>query len=492
MTNLSYEPLKTYSPYPNKKRRIIIFLVVIALVVGGVFYFSNKQDNQKSRDKKESIEKKGAKATVPVSKKKTLVSPKTIENKLTQDIKPATDLLKNIKKAKNNESEILEIPDFDVQPKKDSNSEEVIKEQGKQAEHKAKTQAEASPSKEKKEEGSKSNVNKPVTKQNEKNVMPKLDDEIIKLNFEEADKKAKELKEFIKKNEEILDKAKKMYDKKDYFGVHEILAEIVQKNNLYTGYYRKVDISDSTVKVDSQIVSDSETEVTELTYEGDNDSSKRVASLKLPFHLWLKMARIYSDANTKTFFSSKSYVPFNKTLYQVQRGDALQKVAKKFNSTVAAIQKQNGMDKFNFNIRVGENLNVYNGQWRIVVNKSKFLLMLFDKDNLFSAYSIALGKNNKTPIGNFKIVSKVIEPDWYSGTERIAYGDERNVLGTRWMEIKSTDKNNKELKGYGVHGTWERDSINKMRSNGCVRMLNENVEELFDIIPLNTPIKIIE
>ena len=60
------------------------------------------------------------------------------------------------------------------------------------------------------------------------------------------------------------------------------------------------------------------------------------------------------------------------------------------------------------------------------------------------------------------------------------------------MLLKPTEKSNKNLKGYGIHGTWDRESIGKARSNGCIRMLNEQVEELFRIIPLATPVEIIE
>ena len=466
MSNLSYEPLKTYSPYPNKKRRfiIILFLIIIAVTIFAVFYL-------KSNDK--------SKAPKPVKKTQQQTVQKQVTNK------------KNIKKESSKISEEkldIDIKFDELKTKQVAKAKKTIKEKTiipKAAESK---KAEKTKLESKKEEVKPKEEIKKIT-------MPSLDEDIMNLNIAEANKNKAKLDKFIKVQEKILKEAEELYKNKDYFGVHEKLAKIVENNNFYTTAKKQLNSGNlNTVKnsKDSKIENNEKknsAEFNELTLNSEKNKNK---DGKLPFDLWLKMVRIYSDANTKTFFSNRSYSPFDKTIYKVQRGDALQKIAKKFKTTITAIQKRNSMNKYNYNIRVGENLSIYDGDWHIIVNKSKFLLMLFDKDNLFAAYSIALGKNNKTPIGNFKIISKVIEPDWYSNNEKIPYGDERNVLGTRWMEIKSTDDKNRKLKGYGVHGTWERNSINKMRSNGCVRMLNENVEELFDIIPINTPIKIIE
>ena len=70
----------------------------------------------------------------------------------------------------------------------------------------------------------------------------------------------------------------------------------------------------------------------------------------------------------------------------------------------------------------------------------------------------------------------------------IDFGSEENLLGTRWMALESAD--HPELTGFGIHGTWERDSIGSESSAGCIRMLNEEVEELFDLVPRKTIVTI--
>jgi len=73
----------------------------------------------------------------------------------------------------------------------------------------------------------------------------------------------------------------------------------------------------------------------------------------------------------------------------------------------------------------------------------------------------------------------------------IPYGDKENVLGTRWISLTATGQTPK-VRGYGIHGTWEPDTVGKQASAGCVRLLNPDVEELFLIVPMGTPVTIVE
>ena len=186
---------------------------------------------------------------------------------------------------------------------------------------------------------------------------------------------------------------------------------------------------------------------------------------------------------------------FNKSWYVVKSGDALTKIAKKYNTTVSLIKSLNNKDTDI--IKVGERLLVFNGKnsdnkntFSINVSKSKNTLDLLVNDKLFKRYPVGTGKFGKTPEVDFFVYDKIEEPPWTrpSDNKIIEYGDPENVLGTRWFALKSPE--NKELIGFGIHGTWERDSIGHQSSDGCVRMFNEDVEELFDLIPRNTKVTI--
>jgi L,D-transpeptidase-like protein len=55
------------------------------------------------------------------------------------------------------------------------------------------------------------------------------------------------------------------------------------------------------------------------------------------------------------------------------------------------------------------------------------------------------------------------------------------VLGTRRLELGD---------GYGIHGTNEPESIGHAASHGCVRLRNEDVEKLYDMVAVGTPVYI--
>lgn len=186
----------------------------------------------------------------------------------------------------------------------------------------------------------------------------------------------------------------------------------------------------------------------------------------------------------------------NKIWYNVERGDSFDKIARKFNTTIALTKKIN--NRKTDIIRTGERLLVFQGTsidgkncFSINVSKSKNILDLMLNDKIFKRYKISTGKFGKTPEADFLILSKQKEPIWTrpSDNKIIKYGDDRNVLGTRWMAIKSED--NPEYVGFGIHGTWDRESIGFQSSEGCIRMFNEDVEELFDLVPYKTLVRII-
>ncbi len=54
---------------------------------------------------------------------------------------------------------------------------------------------------------------------------------------------------------------------------------------------------------------------------------------------------------------------------------------------------------------------------------------------------------------------------------------ERNRTQRTWITILGPGDNK-----YGIHGTWQPDSIGKEMSKGCVRMLNEEIEWLYNLL----------
>jgi len=157
--------------------------------------------------------------------------------------------------------------------------------------------------------------------------------------------------------------------------------------------------------------------------------------------------------------------------YTIKPGDNLSKIAAQYNITWRLIQRINGLTSTS--IRVDEKLKIVKGPFDAVVEKNKYRLSVYLGSQYVKSYRVGLGKNDSTPVGNFKVESKLIEPDWIRPGKITKYGDPENQLGTRWIGF---------MKGYGIHGTWEPETIASQCSEGCVRMLNEEVEELFDLL----------
>jgi lipoprotein-anchoring transpeptidase ErfK/SrfK len=63
-------------------------------------------------------------------------------------------------------------------------------------------------------------------------------------------------------------------------------------------------------------------------------------------------------------------------------------------------------------------------------------------------------------------------------------GGPENPLGARALYLFS----NGEDTLYRIHGTNEPASIGKALSSGCIRMLNQDVAELYDRVQINTPV----
>ncbi len=171
-------------------------------------------------------------------------------------------------------------------------------------------------------------------------------------------------------------------------------------------------------------------------------------------------------------------------IYEVQKGDTLVEIAKKYNTTVDLIKKSNNLE--NNAIFPGMKLKIINSEFSILVIKSQNILTLKLSGEILKSYKISTGKGgyNSTPIGTFYITTKLPDPVWYKNGKKFLPQDPENVLGSRWMGLSK--------KGYGIHGTTEPDSIGKPITEGCVRMYNSDVEELYSLVPVGTKVNIIE
>ena len=127
----------------------------------------------------------------------------------------------------------------------------------------------------------------------------------------------------------------------------------------------------------------------------------------------------------------------------------------------------------------------------LVVDRGGYRIKLFKRLKLEKAYPIAVGKAGlETPAGLYTIQNKATNPAWHVPNsewagelagEVIPGGVPENPIKARWLGVYD---------GVGVHGTDARGSIGTNASHGCIRMLVEDVTELYDQVPVGAPIYI--
>ena len=138
--------------------------------------------------------------------------------------------------------------------------------------------------------------------------------------------------------------------------------------------------------------------------------------------------------------------------------------------------------------------NGYEQSGTIVVDpKAHFLYYVF-RDGLATRYGVGVGRDGFAWSGNAEIRMKRVWPRWVPPREMVERdkrarkwangqpGGPDNPLGARALYLFADGKDTL----YRIHGTTEPESIGKSVSSGCIRMLNEDVADLFEKVKIGT------
>jgi len=178
----------------------------------------------------------------------------------------------------------------------------------------------------------------------------------------------------------------------------------------------------------------------------------------------------------------------------VERGDSLISLRKRaleatpqLVTCTGLIAKANQLGKSP--IHPGQTLRIPTQRVRMLVDLDAHWAFYMAGDEIIEAWEVGVGKRgNETKPGTYYVGEKREEPMWFPpGEQPVAYGDPRNPLGTRWIELRTSEGQPSHL---GFHGTNEPDSVGGDTSQGCLRMRNAEVEELFEILPKGTEVLI--
>jgi hypothetical protein len=173
----------------------------------------------------------------------------------------------------------------------------------------------------------------------------------------------------------------------------------------------------------------------------------------------------------------------------------------------------NSTDYFSQNVRSGSKFNVFrkdkNVEFHLVVDITHLKLAFYYLDRgtqervLLKTYPLGLGRldpskpsGTLTPLGSYSLGDKVaVYKEGVTGFFHDQKTEMIRVFGTRWIPFdQEVGGSFESAKGYGIHGApWivdqksgqlveNRDVIGRFDSDGCIRMLQEDMEELYAIV----------
>jgi lipoprotein-anchoring transpeptidase ErfK/SrfK len=159
-------------------------------------------------------------------------------------------------------------------------------------------------------------------------------------------------------------------------------------------------------------------------------------------------------------------------IHTVKQGETLYQISRDFRTPLSAIISANPSINPNV-LYIGQPIVIPGFPdpntipYQIFVSLNERLLSLYKNGILQKRYPIAVGKMlTITPVGYYIIINKATNPG--------------GPFGTMWMSLSK--------ESYGIHGTNDPSSIGKAVSHGCIRMHNEDVEELASIVPIGTAV----
>ncbi len=175
--------------------------------------------------------------------------------------------------------------------------------------------------------------------------------------------------------------------------------------------------------------------------------------------------------------------------YMVHSGDYLSRIAPKYQIPYQFIERINNTPATQ--LRAGKPIKVIKGPFHARISKSDFRMDLYlngdDGQPLYiCSYPVGLGEADSTPTGAFIVQSgrKVNNPDWRNPRTGKYYrkDDPGNPIGEYWLALKGNEPATEAYTGYGIHGTIDPQSIGRQASMGCIRLRDQDIKWVFDML----------
>ena len=172
--------------------------------------------------------------------------------------------------------------------------------------------------------------------------------------------------------------------------------------------------------------------------------------------------------------------------HNVAKGERLVHIGNRYGVPYQLLMDINGIEKPEL-LPADASIKVIKGPFRVVVDRSDFQMSVFLGGILVRSYPVGLGASERqTPTGLWRVRpgKKQVDPAWTDKeTGKHYYGGATdNPLGKRWIGLEGLEGEALGREGFGIHGTIKPEEIGKMSSRGCIRLRNEHVIEVFNML----------
>jgi hypothetical protein len=172
--------------------------------------------------------------------------------------------------------------------------------------------------------------------------------------------------------------------------------------------------------------------------------------------------------------------------YEVQAGDQLRRIGQKYKVPYEIIMKINGIASAP-DLKAGAKIKVLHGPFHARVSRSTFTMDLYLQKTFVKSYRVGLGMpGTETPTGEWLVKpgDKMIKPQWTDKlTGRVYFGDDPDYpLGSRWIGLQGIEGAAVGRTGFAIHGTKDPGTIGTQSSQGCIRLYNGDVVEVYSVL----------
>jgi len=172
--------------------------------------------------------------------------------------------------------------------------------------------------------------------------------------------------------------------------------------------------------------------------------------------------------------------------YLVKSGDLLSSIGDKFKVPYEFLMTINRINDPR-SLQAGLPIKVVKGPFNAKIYRSSFTMDIYLQNTYVRSFRVGLGKNKtETPTGIWRVKSdgKLEKPPWPDPvTGRIVYPEDPEYpLGSRWIGLEGLTGDAKGRTGFGIHGTKDPDTIGTASSQGCIRLNNGEVIEVYNML----------